>query len=245
MFDARPLLSVLLVLVAATGTGVAAQAHGPQADTQVRPATGASVDVITVGSTTTDRPHVQSVTLSGVSLDAVDLGPPLVAIGAYSRFDDSSDPLEHDTRATIYETVTESPGLTLAQVADRTETAISTTRYHCRVLDDEGLVERERIDGHRCVFPDDVLIGEERDDLELQAAMRNDAQSDVLRAVYRQEPVSVSTLASSLDRADSTVSYHLDRLESRDLVDRHRDGRQARVRLPAPVRETVAVAVST
>lgn len=242
MFDARPLLLVLLVLTLTAGASGAAVA-GPQADTQVRPATGVSVDATTIGSDLTDRSRGTVVTFD-LPLDAVDIGPSLVAIG-YSRFDDHSDPLEHDTRAQIYETVTESPGIYLAAVADQTTTELSTVRYHCRVLDGEGLLDHRQIDGHHCLFPDGGFDSDGADEQALQAALQNDAQAAVLRAVYRDEPVSVSALASTLGRADSTVSYHLDRLESRDLVDREREGRTVHVRLPTPVRETVGTVAST
>ena len=235
MFDARLLLSVLLVLVAATGAGVAGQPSGPQADTQVRSTTGVSVEATTIGSETTDRSQL----LSAAIADAVDVGPPLVAVGAYSRFDDSSDPLEHDTREDIYETVTTFPGLSLAQTSDRTDADHSTVRYHCRVLEHEGLLDRESIGGQRRLFPVTNGFDEDSTEQALQAALRNEAQSAVLTSVGRGEPISVSALASTLDRADSTVSYHLDRLETRDLIDRTKVGRTVEVRLSDAVRERI------
>lgn len=244
MFDARLLLlSALLVLTLATGAGVAAQ-HGPQADTQVRPATGVSADTTTVGSALMVRSHGAVVPTFDLPPDAVDFGPSLAVIG-YSRFDDHSDPLEHDTRAQIHETVVESPGIYLAAVADRTTTELSTVRYHCRILDSEGLLDHRQIDGHHCLFPGGGFDSDGADERALQAALQNDAQAAVLRAVYRDEAVSVTALAATLGRADSTVSYHLGRLESRDLIDRDRQGRTVLVRLPTPVREAVGHVAST
>ena len=248
MFDARQLLSVLLALVAVSSVGYVGfvSTHGPQADEQHQATRGASIDATTVGPQidNVDRSHaLDDASVPSVSLDVGDIDGvvlPLAAIGAYSRFDDSSDPLEHDTRATIYETVTASPGIYLAQIAHQIGVELSTVRYHCRVLTDEGLLNRQSVGGHHCLFPQESRpSAEEQTDPELQAALRNDTKSEVLRAVYRHEPASVSTLAAELERADSTVSYHLDQLESRDLVERERDGREVRVQLTSPIRGTV------
>jgi len=61
------------------------------------------------------RSHAPFVSALDVSLD---VGPPLLAIGAHGRFG-GPGPLEHDTRAAIYQTVSEPPHISLVAVADR------------------------------------------------------------------------------------------------------------------------------
>jgi DNA-binding MarR family transcriptional regulator len=58
----------------------------------------------------------------------------------------------------------------------------------------------------------------------------------VLAAIERHEPASLSGLADAVDRAPSTMSHHLDRLEADGLVVRERDGDALRVRLQPSVR---------
>lgn len=72
--------------------------------------------------------------------------------------------------------------------------------------------------------------------VELAAALEDDSAATVLDAVARLEPASVSKLANDVDRAPSTVSHHLSRLESADLVDRTRNGQSVETRLAPDVR---------
>ena len=144
----------------------------------------------------------------------------------YSR-QDSSDPLENETRARIFELVEDSPGIYYAQLAEETDVTVETVRYHCRILADEGLVERRKLRGRQRLYP----VSMNDDDPELAAAMVDSAASDVLSAIERREPTTLSAVADAVDCAPSTVSYHLDRLEEDGLVSRERDGGSVRIRL--------------
>lgn len=154
-----------------------------------------------------------------------DLLPPALApVLGYSRHDDS-DPLAHETRRAIYEVVGDAPGTYAAAVADEVGEPDSTVRYHLRVLEGESLVQSEVIRGRRRVFRSDV------EDPRLAAATADGPTASVLDAVGREGPTSVSTLSDVLDRAPSTVSYHVSRLSEAGLVTRERDGRQVLVSL--------------
>ncbi|MFC4356462.1 winged helix-turn-helix transcriptional regulator [Halobium salinum] len=138
-------------------------------------------------------------------------------VGGYSRYDDS-DPLENDHRAAVFEVVGDAPGIAVSEVAKRADVSRSTARYHTRVLEAEGLVFGEKIRGKLRYFPADDEMPE------LTAALADEAAAGVLFAVARRGPVSVSALAEALDRAPSTVSHHLSRLDEAGLVERERDG---------------------
>lgn len=173
---------------------------------------------------------------SAATLDVVDdvttPSPVVLALAGYSRHEDA-DLLEHDTRRSIYEAVVASPGTYIAEVATSTEIPVSTVRYHVRVLDDEKVIQTAKVRGRHRLFPahaEDVLLA---------AAVNDDATAAVIEAIRRREPITVSMLAEELDRAQSTVSYHLARLDDADLVDRHRDGESVLVSLPSSVRAVV------
>lgn len=152
--------------------------------------------------------------------------PVVPPVFGYSRHD-SSDPLENETRARIFELVEESPGMYYAQLAEETDVTVETIRYHCRILADEGLVERRKLRGRQRLYP----VSMDGDDPELAAAMADSAAADVLSAIERREPTTLSAVAEAIDCAPSTVSYHLDRLEEDGLVSRERDGGSVRIRL--------------
>jgi DNA-binding transcriptional ArsR family regulator len=161
-----------------------------------------------------------------------DLGLPVVPpLFGYSRHDES-DPLDNETRANIYDVVTESPGVYYAQLAEQTDVTEETVRYHSRILADEGLVERRKIRGRKRLYP----VSMEGEDAELAAAMADSAASDVISAIEHREPATLSAVADAIGCAPSTVSYHLDRLEEDGLISRERDGSAVRIELRRPTR---------
>lgn len=155
--------------------------------------------------------------------------PGVVLLVGYSRHDDS-DPLDNAVRKRVYDAVLRLPGAYVVELAEATDVSRSTVRYHVRILEEERLVVGQKIRGRQRMFPADD------ESPELTAALADDATAPVLDAVARLEPASVSTLAADLDRATSTVSYHLSRLEDAGLVEQAREGCAVRNSLAPDVR---------
>jgi len=143
--------------------------------------------------------------------------PRFIPFPGYSRYDDS-DPLQNETRAAVFETIEDAPGAHLSRVSDDADVARSTVRYHVRVLEEEGLVTSAKVRSKRRFYP------ARTEDVELAAAVEDDATAAVLDAVRRLEPASGSAVADAVDRDASTVSHHLSRLAESGLVERERDG---------------------
>ena len=160
------------------------------------------------------------------------LGDKLWKIGAvlrYSRWDDS-DPLEHDLRREIYDTVEDAPGIYLSKIDERTDRSLSSLRHHLRILEEENLLTTEKVRGKRRYFP--VTRG--GDDPALVAALDDPATESILTTLAEEGPSSGGDLADALDRDPSTVSHHLSRLEEEGLVERERDGRSVVNKLSGP-----------
>lgn len=147
----------------------------------------------------------------------------------YSRYDDS-DPLELDARRDVYEAISDQPGDPITAVSDRAEVNLSTARHHVKVLRREGLVATARVRNCERFYPAGT------DDLELAAAMADEATADILDALVRLEPASVSGLADEVDRSPSTVTHHLQKLEEDDIVVRERASRAVENKLSEPAR---------
>lgn len=156
----------------------------------------------------------------------------LLGLAGYKRFDDT-DPLEHETRATIYEHLRDAPGAYLSEIADETNVPLSTLRYHLRILAFENLVTDVTVRGKRRFVPIDA------DHDALTAALDDEATAAVLEALA-EEPDSVSGLADRLERDPSTVTHHLQRLEDEGLVERERQGRSVINRLAGGLDVAVA-----
>lgn len=155
-------------------------------------------------------------------------------MSTYSRFD-SSDPLEHDVREKLITIVESTPGLTLAQLTRRLEQSESTIRYHTRILEEESLVEKHELFGNVRVYP--VALSER--EATLIAITHEDSLRPILNAIARHEPTTVSTIATDVDRASSTVSYHLTRLAEAGVIDRKRVGQMVNVSLAPAYRQAV------
>lgn len=150
-----------------------------------------------------------------------------VPLFRYSQYDDS-DPLEHDRRRAIYETIETEPGCYLSRVSDRADIPLSTVRYHVRILEDEDMVTAIKHNGKRRYFL-------EATDAELRAALAEPAKRDVLEALADLGQAHNGRLADELERDPSTVSHHLAALEEDGLVVREKEDRSIVNQLPARV----------
>lgn len=228
-------LVVLAVVVASLGLTTPAVTATPGA-VQSADASVSTPDVrltapVSDGSGVTDELTDRTIE----AVHTVDEPPVLAPLLAYSRSDDS-DPMDHETRRAIYERVVSTPGIHLAGVADSIGVPASTVTHHSRVLDEEGVLDINRMRGRTRLFPVSLTA----ESPALDAALAEPSTATVLLAVRRLEPVSVRTLAADLDRAPSTVSHHLGRLAADDLVVRERDGEAVLTSLAPDVSETLA-----
>lgn len=154
-------------------------------------------------------------------------------LGRFGRTGDT-DPLDHTHRQTLRDIVDDRPGVHLGGVVDQVSLSRSSIRHHVRVLEEEGELETAKVLGRRRLFPPGV-------DSELVAALADEGSRRVVRAVVRVEPAVVGEVVDEADRAYSTVSYHLDRLEGAGAVTRERDGREVTVRLTDEAAALLAV----
>lgn len=152
-----------------------------------------------------------------------------------SRVASRTDPegvLEQPTREGIYVSVRESPGIGLGELVEAAPVTKSTVRYHLRILRKAGLVESATIAGTLRFSPSGT-------DAELAGALSAGPTRAIVDAVEEHEPASVTAIAEATDRAPSTVSHHLGRLEERGVVDRERNGEAVVTTLSAETRAAI------
>lgn len=151
------------------------------------------------------------------------------SVGGYSRRQ-GSDALDNETRVRVYDAVRERPGTYLSQVSEETGIPRSTVRYHVRVLEADGYLHAFDQGGKHRLVP----AGTEHP--ELAAALDDDSSATVLAALADAEPATVTELADRLNRAPSTLSYHLSRLADAELITRERTADGTLARLDGDVR---------
>ena len=151
----------------------------------------------------------------------------VVFLAAYSKYNDVS-PLEHEVRSDIMGVVGAMPGIYFAQLVARTKRPESTVRYHTKILEREGELQTATILGNLRLFPRSVRP----DAFAYLAAKREPATARVIDAIERSDDsLTTGELAAMIDRAPSTVSHHLARLEEESLIERTRDGESVKVSL--------------
>lgn len=147
-----------------------------------------------------------------------EIGPGLLVAAGYNRRSESSA-LDNDTRKALYDTVRESSGSYLSELASELDVSVSTVRYHARILENHRVVAVTEAGGKHWLYPTDETNSA------LLAALDEESTAKILRGVERLGPVTVADLATDLELADSTVSYHLKRLDDDGFVTRERHGR--------------------
>lgn len=171
-----------------------------------------------------DRPMVSD--LDGESFGA------FVFLATYSKYNDVS-PLEHEMRSEILGIVGAAPGIYFAHLVGRTDRPASTVRYHTKILEREGELQTEQILGHLRLFTSGVPSSA----FAYLAAKRDPATSRVIECVEETDgPINAGTLSDAIDRAPSTVSYHLARLEEESLITRERTGEGVQITLSEQVK---------
>lgn len=231
-------VSVVLVAVLLTGIGMGSLGLAGIATTAtVQPVSVAEADVDELGEMTwedVDCAPADCGSSDGSAPAAGTSGPTLtegfhalptvtpesaIVLATYSRWNGVS-PLDHELRNELYEIIDRAPGVAMPDVIERANDSRSTVRYHVGILQHENLIQTATVWGLLRLYP--RSIGD--DEYERFAAIHDSALSPVLVAIVRNPGSSVSTLAEDLDRAPSTVSHHLSRLDEANLITRERDG---------------------
>lgn len=143
-----------------------------------------------------------------------------------------SDPLEHACRRELVAFVESSPGVTLSTASAHLDTPRSTVRYHVRVLARADELAVPSILGRRRLFPPYEVSA-------VLAALNDEGTCPIVAVLATRGAVTVSELAVALDKARSTVSYHLNRLEEASVIERERDTNRVYSRLTDEARETL------
>jgi predicted transcriptional regulator len=145
-----------------------------------------------------------------------------------------SDPdLELESRRVIYQRIADTPGLHFRALLEELEYAQGTLQYHIRLLADEGLVEVSDDGKYTRYYPAAEF---DEADQAVMNALRREYSRRILAHLLADGPLSTSDLSDRLEKANSTVSWHLSNLADADLVTKERDGRSVVYEVTDPER---------
>lgn len=123
------------------------------------------------------------------------------------------------TRARVRRHVRETPGVHFNQVERDLDIATGQVQYHLRRLVNDEEVVVERIAGRAHYF-DPAFDPWERCAL---AFLRRETAREIVLRLHADGPLRPKTLASELDLARSTVSWHISNLDDAGLVTKSND----------------------
>lgn len=136
---------------------------------------------------------------------------------------------EHDVRSRIVAFVTQNPGLHESAVAKGLGISHTLAQYHVRMLAEFGLLEVKRFGGRKCLFTAGQ-VGRTEKTMMLAEKGRGAQVVDIIAA---QPGIAQRELARALGIRESSVKWHLDRMEQNGVVVVERSLEGKRIRLSA------------
>ncbi|WP_136716331.1 winged helix-turn-helix transcriptional regulator [Halorientalis salina] len=143
------------------------------------------------------------------------------------------DELELESRRAIYKAIEATPGIHFRALLDDLEYAQGTLQYHIRWLADADLVESSTDGKYTRYYPEGSF---DEGDQAVMNALRRQCARRILAYLVNDGPMTTSELSECIDKAASTVSFHLSQLEAADLVTGERDGRAVQYDVTDPDR---------
>jgi predicted transcriptional regulator len=136
--------------------------------------------------------------------------------------------LELESRRAIYQEIADTPGSHFRALLDELDYAQGTLQYQLRWLADEGVIDVSEDGKYTRYYP-----AAEFDDADrtVMNALRREYSRRILAHLLVDGPLSTTELSDRLEKAQSTVSWHLAKLADAGLVTKERDGQRVLYRV--------------
>jgi DNA-binding transcriptional ArsR family regulator len=148
----------------------------------------------------------------------------LLFLPLYTRIERTAV-LDHEKRDEIYELIRASPGIHAHEIGERANIGWGTTVYHLKLLENHSLVVSKKSGRYKRFF---VNTGEYTKKKDVYGALRNDTAKAVADFVVNHPGCNQKELCAALGIQPSLASWHVEKLESVELVKRVKDGRMVR-----------------
>lgn len=124
-----------------------------------------------------------------------------------------------ETRDRIANHIRAHPGVHFNGLVRSLEFAPGQVQYHVRALLSQDAFVEERLYGRTHYYSDEYDPWER----EALALLRRETTRDIIAVLLDDGPASPAALADRLDIARSTLEWHLDRLQAREMVTKERN----------------------
>ncbi len=138
---------------------------------------------------------------------------------------------ELSSRKRIYEEILLNPGLHFRELQRRLDMPVGMLSYHLNVLIQRGLIVAKKEGKYTRYFANTTMTREER---QIMGLLRNSIARKIVIYLLQEGEKSHGEIARYLNLRPSTLSYHLNRLTRRGLLDRDIRGRETYYRVKKP-----------
>lgn len=139
----------------------------------------------------------------------------------YSRLS-RSELLENETRSQLLEIITGEPGLSLQELAGKTDAGWGTTVYHLQRLEQAGFIKSRKQGHHRRFY----TVGEVgQDEVEALGMLRNDTPRKIAQYLVQDPGCNQKAICEALDISPSLAHKYLKRMEEQELLTSQREWR--------------------
>ncbi len=138
--------------------------------------------------------------------------------------------LELETRKEIFKVIKKYPGLNMKAIGRKTERDLNLVKYHLQKLEEMKAVNKLEEEGYKRYYPNEYPRGERL----------NPREKRLLGLLRKEKPLGIvlyllnnggearhKEISDELDLPASTLSYHLKKLEKKDVL--KKDGRSYEV----------------
>jgi len=136
--------------------------------------------------------------------------------------------LDLESRRAIYQEVADTPGVHFRALLDELDYAQGTLQYQLRWLAEEGLIDVSEDGKYTRYYPAAQFDDADRT---VMNALRREYSRRILAHLLVDGPLSTTDLSDRLEKAQSTVSWHLSKLADANLVTKERDGQRVLYRV--------------
>ncbi len=131
--------------------------------------------------------------------------------------------LELPTRRQIYEHIRDTPGVHLRRICRDLEMGVGNVEHHLHQLEKHDLIVSHKADKRKTFYVAGQVAEADRRWIHV---LRKARPRRIVRGVLAHPEANTAELARRLDIERSTVSYHLNRLRERGLIERIVVGRE-------------------
>lgn len=134
--------------------------------------------------------------------------------------------LDLEARRRIVDFVRLNPGLHMRELATRLDIAVSTLEYHAHQLVKHGHLVTREAGGFKAYYPGE---GMDRRDKDILYVIRHEAPRRICSHVLLSPGATPKDIASALDMAAPTLSFHLNKLRKAGILRETPAGRTKRL----------------